>query len=216
MGLDSLTEVRARIASIQQGFEHAFATSPVRSNQITASPKDSSFADLLASSKSSRDSGFNIDQLRQASGINGDATAHSAKSFVADALSQAGKVYRFGAEASANNDNPTAFDCSELVQWSAARQGIQMPEGSWQQYLQLKQQGNLMSVDEALRTPGALLFSFSHEPTPGGGRPSSAHVAISLGDGRTIEARGRSYGVGVFDAGNRFTYAGRIPGLTST
>ena len=89
-----------------------------------------------------------------------------------------------------------------------------MPEGSWQQYLQLKQQGNLMSVDEALKTPGALLFSFSHEPTPGGGRPSSAHVAISLGDGRTIEARGRSYGVGVFEAGNRFTYAGRIPGLT--
>ena len=57
-----------------------------------------------------------------------------------------------------------------------------------------------MPVQEALRTPGALLF-----------RPG--HVAISLGDGRTIEARGRRYGVGIFDGAGRFTHAGWPPGL---
>jgi hypothetical protein len=36
------------------------------------------------------------------------------------------------------------------------------------------------------------------------GRPSSAHVAISLGDGTTIEAKGQKYGVGV----GRLTQAG--------
>ena len=46
-------------------------------------------------------------------------------------------------------------------------------------------------------------------------RPSRAQVAISLGDGRTIEARGKSYGVGSFDAGNRFQYAAVVPGLLS-
>jgi hypothetical protein len=36
------------------------------------------------------------------------------------------------------------------------------------------------------------------------GRPSSAHVAISLGDGSTIEAKGQKYGVGF----GRLTHAG--------
>ena len=64
-----------------------------------------------------------------------------------------------------------------------------------------------------MHTPGALLFSFSSEPVPGGGRPNHAHVAISLGDGRTIEARGKSYGVGTFNAANRFQWAAIVPGL---
>ena len=33
-------------------------------------------------------------------------------------------------------------------------------------------------------------------------------------NGKTIEARGHAYGVGVFDAGNRFNYAGMIPGMS--
>ena len=32
------------------------------------------------------------------------------------------------------------FDCSELVQWSAGQVGIEMPDGSWLQYLELKDQ----------------------------------------------------------------------------
>ena len=56
-----------------------------------------------------------------------------------------------------------------------------------------------MSVEQALKTRGALLFYFSQPPT-GAGRPAEAHVAISLGDGRTIEARSTKDGVGVFQA----------------
>jgi hypothetical protein len=71
-----------------------------------------------------------------------------------------------------------------------------------------------MSVEEALRTPGALLFRFDSDPS-GAGRPSQAHVAISLGDGRTIEARGSKYGVGSFEANtSRFNYAAAVPQMS--
>jgi cell wall-associated NlpC family hydrolase len=138
------------------------------------------------------------------------------KGFLDAAMSQTGDEYIFGAEASTSDANPDAFDCSELVQWAAGRVGIDMPDGSWLQYLELERQGKVIPVEEAINTPGALLFSFSSDPSEGGGRPSSAHVAISLGNGETIEARGRAYGVGSFEASEqRFQYAAVIPGLTS-
>ena len=147
-------------------------------------------------------------------GMSGRAvTGTGAPGFVAQALAEAGKPYVFGAQANANDPNPKAFDCAELVQWAAARNGVALPDGSWNQYLHLKAQGQLVPVDQAIHTPGALLFSFSTEPTPGGGRPSHAHVAISLGDGRTIEAKGKAYGVGSWDAANRFQWAAVVPGL---
>jgi cell wall-associated NlpC family hydrolase len=137
-----------------------------------------------------------------------------AEYFVQAALAQAGDRYVFGQEARLDDPNPTAFDCSELVQWAAHQAGVDVPDGSWLQYQQLQQQGGAMSVEQALHTRGALLFSFSSSPT-GSGRPSTAHVAISLGDGRTIEARNSRDGVGVFTASTqRFNYAAVIPGLS--
>jgi cell wall-associated NlpC family hydrolase len=133
--------------------------------------------------------------------------------FLDAALAQTGDSYVFGAEAQADDANPTTFDCSELAQWAASRVGIDLPDGSWHQYLQLKEAGAVIPVDQAVHTPGALLFRFDQEPTAGGGRPGQAHVAISLGDGTTIEARGRAYGVGSWETGDRFTYAAIIPGL---
>jgi cell wall-associated NlpC family hydrolase len=143
----------------------------------------------------------------------GSATGN--QTFLQSALAQTGDRYVWGSSASPTDPNPSAFDCSELVKWAAKRAGVDLPDGSWLQYLHLKQQGTTIPVEQALRTPGALLFSFSSEPTAGGGRPSGAHVAISLGNGKTIEARGKSYGVGQFDAGNRFEYAALVPGLTA-
>ncbi len=134
--------------------------------------------------------------------------------FVQEALAQAGDRYVFGAEARGDDPNPTAFDCSELVQWSAHQAGVEVPDGSWLQYRQLEQQGGAVSVEQALHTRGALLFYFSSPPT--GGRPAEAHVAISLGDGRTIEARNSRDGVGVFTANTvRFNYAAVIPQLSA-
>jgi hypothetical protein len=134
--------------------------------------------------------------------------------FVQDALAQAGDSYVFGAEADPHDPNPTTFDCSELIQWAAAQVGIELPDGSWYQYLSLQEQGASISVEDALHTRGALLFYFDPPPTAGGGRPSSAHVAISLGDGRTIEAMNEDKGVLTATANTkRFNYAAVVPGL---
>lgn len=119
-----------------------------------------------------------------------------AEDFLERALAQAGDAYVFGAEVALNASDPSRFDCSELVQWAAAQVGLQVPDGSAAQ----AGYARAMDVQQALRTPGALLF-----------RPG--HVAISLGDGRSIEARGRRYGVGIFNAQGRFHSAGWIPGL---
>jgi len=147
-----------------------------------------------------------------AAGGNGGAT----ESFVQSALAQTGDRYVFGAEARPDDPNPSVFDCSELTQWAAHQAGVELPDGSWNQYLALQQQGASISVEQALHTRGALLFSFSSPPTGGGGRPSQAHVAISLGDGRTIEAKGTQYGVGSWSAKGRFNYAAVIPQLATS
>lgn len=137
-----------------------------------------------------------------------------ADDFVDKAMAQTGDRYVFGAEADLDDADPTVFDCSELTQWAAKQVGVDLPDGSWLQYQALEKQGGSMTVEQALKTKGALLFSFSESPS-GAGRPSSAHVAISLGDGRTIEARGTKYGVGSWEANtDRFNYAAVVPQLS--
>ena len=125
----------------------------------------------------------------------------TADDFVRFALAQDGDVYIFGAETQLDDPNPTTFDCSELVQWAAHQAGVTIPDGSANQSDHVRRHGTQISVQQALETPGALLF-----------RPG--HVAISLGDGRTIEAKGRNFGVGIFEGRNRFETAGLIPGMS--
>ncbi|XXF79569.1 peptidoglycan-binding protein [Myxococcaceae bacterium GXIMD 01537] len=125
----------------------------------------------------------------------------TAEAFVQKALAQAGDRYIFGAETNLNDPNPKAFDCSELVQWAAHQVGITIPDGTMNQLPHCQQKGTTVSVEKALKTRGALLF-----------RPG--HVAISLGDGRTIEAKGSAYGVGIFSAHNRgWTTGALVPGM---
>ena len=124
----------------------------------------------------------------------------------------------YGATALTSDPDPKAFDCSELTKWAAARVGVTIPDGATAQYLYTRDHGTTMSVDQALHTPGALLFHFGHEPKNLGDIPADGHVAISLGDGvHTIEARGRKYGTNIFSAtDNRagfFNFAGMIPGM---
>jgi NlpC/P60 family/Bacterial TSP3 repeat len=135
----------------------------------------------------------------------------SAHDFVQMALSQAGDQYVWGAQDADHGhvlvDDPHSFDCQELVEWSAAKLGLDAKDASYLQYDELERTHHTMSVDEALKTPGALLFST-------GANGKVHHVAISIGDGvHTIEAKGRAYGVGEFDAGHRFDKAGMLPGL---
>jgi len=125
----------------------------------------------------------------------------TAEAFVQKALAQEGDQYIFGAEANPNNPNPKAFDCSELVQWAAHQVGVSIPDGTMNQLPHIQRAGKTISVARAVSTRGALLF-----------RPG--HVAISLGDGRTIEAKGSRYGVGIFSTrGRRWTTGGLIPGM---
>jgi cell wall-associated NlpC family hydrolase len=131
----------------------------------------------------------------------GPAGRGTAEAFVQKALAQNGDRYVFGAETNLNDPNPNTFDCSELVQWAAHQAGVTVPDGTMNQVPFFRQKGTEISVDKALRTRGALLF-----------RPG--HVAISLGDGRTIEAKGSAYGVNVFSAqGRGWTSGALIPGL---
>jgi cell wall-associated NlpC family hydrolase len=135
-----------------------------------------------------------------------------ANDFVKTALSQEGDKYIFGIEVKPSDLNPQAFDCSEIVQWALARRGVTFTDGSWLQARACK----TISVAQGIATRGALLFRFSSNPYVGG-RPTFAHVAISQGNGLTIEARSTKYGVGVFPAAGRgWTHAGLIPGVDYT
>lgn len=139
-----------------------------------------------------------------------------AQKFLTNALEEKGKPYVYAANAAISDPDPKAFDCSELTKWASARAGVTIPDGATAQYLHIRDHGGTMSVQQALHTPGALLFHFGHEPRDLGDIPADGHVAISLGDGEhTIEARGRKYGTNVFDnaGGRSFNFAGMIPGM---
>ena len=131
--------------------------------------------------------------------------------FLDAALAQQGDRYVFNAHTNPDDPDPEAFDCSELVEWAAAQTNVKVSEASYTQYLDMKAAGTLISVEDAINTPGALLFKFPSEPQPGQPRQNGSHVAISLGDGRTMEAMGTSYGVRIAEAGDRFGYAALDP-----
>jgi cell wall-associated NlpC family hydrolase len=197
VALDGIAAVQARITQIQQ--QVTAHLTPARS---TAVDFETTLQQALATEPAAPTDSSPV-----------VAGSRTLSDFVSTALAQNGDQYIWGAHTSPTDPNPGAFDCSELTKWAAARVGVTIPDGAVAQYLQIKEHGTLMSVDEALRTPGALLFRYNHEPTGPGDIPSDSHVAISLGDGRTIEARGRNYGVGIFDAKDRFNYAGVIPAM---
>jgi cell wall-associated NlpC family hydrolase len=107
---------------------------------------------------------------------------------VAYALAQRGKPYRWAAE------GPAAFDCSGLT-WSAWRAaGVTIPRTAAGQLAGLPQ------VRGQLR-PGDLLIY----RTDG---PSRRHVAMVVGPGRMVEARGR--GIPVRSTSIRRDYLGAV------
>lgn len=130
----------------------------------------------------------------QTSGASGPGTAAE---MLRLALKQNGDRYVFGAEVKLNDKDPNTFDCSELVEWAVHQAGGSIPDGSQNQ----RRATQRISVAEAARTPGALLFN-------------GHHVAISVGDGvHTIEAMGSKYGVRIGTIGNRFEDGGLVRGL---
>jgi cell wall-associated NlpC family hydrolase len=138
------------------------------------------------------------------------------------ASKQIGKPYVFGVEVKLDDPNPASFDCSELVQWVCCQAAVQpeMPDGSWIQYVHCRQNGRILSVDDAIGTRGALLFTNRDangapmDPTDAGDVPPHGHVAFSMGNGQTIEAMGTKWGVVQGNAAGRsWTQGGVIPGV---
>ena len=128
-------------------------------------------------------------------------------------LKQDKDQYHMGAVST--GDDPSVFDCSSLINWACSKFGISIPRTSGDIYLHCKDAGLEVNTDLAVKTRGALLFHFKNPSPPvKGKRSGEAHVAMSLGDGRTIEARGQKYGVGIFSAtqGRAFNVAALIPG----
>ena len=137
----------------------------------------------------------------------------SVNNFIRHALEQVGDKHRKGAEVSMKDADPDSWDSSELIEWSANQSGVTVNDGSWLQYRQLNRQGGDLSVDDALRTPGALVFTFSSDPMASPNRPTSAGVAISLGNGQVIAVTPGG-NVEVVDASTReFTHASVMPGF---
>lgn len=121
------------------------------------------------------------------------ASNSAREKFVSVALSASkGKPYVWGAK------GPNSFDCSGLVQYASRAAGKQLSAPSASQAKAVRR----ISVQEALRTRGALLFRI--------GKGATNHVAISLGNGSTVEAKGKAYGCGVFGgaAGRQWTSGG--------
>lgn len=129
--------------------------------------------------------------------------------------------YVFGARAQLTNPNYKGpWDCAEFATW-CAYQAYDLVFGasnknprkanpySGQWYIDGKNENALIAAEEALQTPGAIV----------GRRPNTmdievGHVAISLGGGKTIEARGRRYGVVTVDSMNRpWNFGVLIPGV---
>lgn len=133
----------------------------------------------------------------------------TAAEFVTAAMAYEGRPYVLGSEGDLDpgyDPSVGALDCSELVQVALADVGVDAPDGHWNQWRWCRDGAALIPVDAGVVTAGALLFVYDGT--------TNGHVAISRGDGSTIEARGRAYGTGVFPSEHRgWTHAGMVPGV---
>jgi cell wall-associated NlpC family hydrolase len=135
----------------------------------------------------------------------GSSNSRTAADFVGIALRQRGDRYVFGAPRRTSGD-PDAFDCSSLVYYCLAKVGIHgVPMSTHGQQPYFQRKGGRISIEKAYKTRGALLYRMGGDFN---------HVAISLGNGRTIEAMNSRVGVVVASArGRRWTHAYKVPGL---
>ncbi|WP_243061139.1 C40 family peptidase [Nocardioides sp. SR21] len=125
----------------------------------------------------------------------GGLAANAARErLVSFALAQRGDAYQWG------GNGPSEWDCSGLVQAATAAAGHTLTKPSSSQASAVAAAGKGLTIEAAIRTRGALLFRM--------GSPYN-HVAISLGNGQTIEAMGEAYGVCIGSANGRgWTSAG--------
>lgn len=112
--------------------------------------------------------------------------------FVRKMLAREGLEYEWG-----GTSKSTGFDCSGIIWKIMTNNGFKnFPRHSSAIYEHSKK----ISLKKAINTRGAILY------TPG-------HIAISLGNGKTIEAGSEASGVNINTAHGRFTHGGLLPEL---
>jgi len=109
--------------------------------------------------------------------------------FVKFAESKVGGPYVWG------GSGPKGYDCSGLVQGAAATIGVSLEHNSVAIYNQCMAAKTTCTTETAMKTYGALLFiqpGTNGEPSASAG---GGHIAISLGNGSTVEATGIAEGI---------------------
>ena len=135
-------------------------------------------------------------------------------------LKEVGKPYVLGSEGDPEQTLKT-WDCSELVQHLLAQVGVEQItdldgrvtpitafDGAGLQW----ERSRSIPFAEGVKLPGALLFIQS-EKTYRTKPHHIGHVAISLGNGYVLEARGRAYGVTIGPVRPSFNLAAKISEL---
>ena len=124
------------------------------------------------------------------------------------AVAQVGVPYRWG-----GTTPQTGFDCSGLVYWAATQVGVDptnQPRTSQQLWAAIQRAHTQITVAQALNTPFALLFPADPSSAP-------SHVAISLGDGKTIlqaPHTGATVSLSDYSANTWLVQAGTLTSLT--
>lgn len=182
--MDSLSQVRSRIAEIQSFFPVP-AQTPTPSNgdwpavAATAGLGESP-ATGVAGIAAAGDA-FGLDASQAAAG-----TSAGAAGVLAKARNYLGVPYLWG-----GTDPNKGLDCSGFTQLVYKSQGVDLPRVSSQQATAGRAVGSLAEA-----RPGDLLF-FDYSPT----RPGIDHVGIYAGDGKMIAAPQPGDVVKIQDAG---------------
>lgn len=118
--------------------------------------------------------------------------------FVRRMLAKEGLPYEWGSTGQPDPESGRkAFDCSGIIYRIMQNFGFSnFPRVSGN----IIEHATPISVKKAINTRGAVLW---HE----------GHIAVSLGNGKTIEAMGEDYGVVIGNAKGRFTKGGLLPEL---
>jgi cell wall-associated NlpC family hydrolase len=136
------------------------------------------------------------------------------------ALKEVGKPYVLGSEGQPEESLKT-WDCSELVQHLLAQVGVEQVTDSNGRVTPIAafdgagfqwERSCSIPFEEGVKLPGALLFIQS-ESTYRTKPHHIGHVAISLGNGYVLEARGRAYGVTIGPVRPSFNLASKVAQL---
>jgi len=133
------------------------------------------------------------------------------------ALKEVGKPYVLGSEG-APEESLKTWDCSELVQHLLAQVGVEPVTDSKGRVTPVAafdgagfqwERSRSIPFAEGVKLPGALLFIQSASAYPR--KPHNiGHVAISLGNGYLLEARGSRYGVTIGPVRPSFNLACKV------